>query len=72
MEMNKIYDIYYNIAFIAVLTIMKRHPRQQITKVFQTTCINAIKENNRSMFSEKEMTLLCFSISIPNDDIEDP
>ena len=60
--MIKITTLY---KYYIVLTIMKANPRQQITKVFQTTCINAIKEKSCSMLSENEMTLLCFSTSIP-------
>jgi len=34
------------------------NPKQQITKVFQTTCINAIKEKSFSLFSENDIILL--------------
>jgi len=56
--------------FTAVLTIMIINPKQQISKVFQTTCINAIKEKSSLMFSENKKTLLCLSIGIPNVDVK--
>lgn len=65
-----VYNINY-CACITILTIMMKNPRQQITKVFQTTCINTIKEKSFPIFSENEIILLCFSISIPNKDTED-
>lgn len=57
--------------FTIVLTIIKINPRQQITKVFQITCINPMKEKSCSIFSENEMTLLCLLTSIPNEGMED-
>lgn len=71
MEINDMYDINYR-ACITILTTIMKNPRQQKTSVSQTTCINAKNERSSSMFSENEMTLLCLSIRIPNEDTEDP
>lgn len=65
----------YNIncpTFIGKLTITIMNPRQQITKVFHTTCISATREKSFSIFLENEITLLCLSISIPNISEEEP
>lgn len=59
------YDINYDIC-ITILTIIITNPRQQITNVFQTTCMNAMKEKSDSMSLENKMILLCLSISILN------
>lgn len=58
--MNHIYRTFIG------LTITMMNPRQQITKVFQTTCINAMKEKSFSILLENEITLLCLSINILN------
>lgn len=51
---------------IIALTITMMNPKQQITKVFQTSCINATKEKSFSILLENEITLLCLSINILN------
>lgn len=65
-KINNIYDINYYTC-ITILTITMMNPKQQITKVSQTTCINATKEKSFRIFSENEIILLCLSISISNE-----
>jgi len=67
---NYNYNIHH-CEFIIILTIITMNPKQQTTKVFQRTCINAIKEKSFSMLSENEMILLCRSINIFNVAVED-
>ena len=55
-----------------VLTTIKKNPILQMTNVFKTTCINAIKEKSCSIFLENEITLLCLLINIPNEGAKDP
>jgi len=51
---------------------MIMNPKQQITNVFQITCINAMKEKSVSILLENIIILLCFSISNPKKDSKDP
>jgi len=59
--MNHIYR-----TIIALTITMMNSKQQLLTKVFQTSCINATKEKSFSLLLENEITLLCLSINILN------
>lgn len=71
-KLNKLqYQASHTCTDTAILTATKRSPKAHSTMVFKRTCIKAVMEKSLSRFSENEMTLLCFSISIPNVHPED-